>query len=297
MEDDELKLPSDYELEKEMEMFLKRIENEKKIGNHILFVQSDIKLNSATSFAQYIFGQERLITLIGELHNHSWQCDKPSLSIAEYCEKALKHNSMCKILLEYNKGDFPKKIGSEAIRDVYIVAEKMGMENNIIPFDNRAFFLTFRGQGELYSDRYYNYKTWEEIGNTFIEPFYKRWREKPDLFKVGDNYPVKIKNYLENQYVSDMDITFRTIAGMLGKYPNEEIHKALKDAWKKVADFFILRILLRNDSVNEYIVILGEAHFNNIRGVLVTAGVELGYSQGNSKNCVSMYQTYSFTDK
>jgi hypothetical protein len=258
----------------------------------VVFMETDTQLDSATSFSQYIYQSRRLITMIGERHEQEWKCTPTSLSVADYCKTVLKANTRCKIMLEYNKGDNPVHIGSHAIREVYKVATGMGKTGSIIPFDTRAFFLGVEGQADLYGSGYAKYKSWESVGMTFIEPFYQRIREDEKLFKVSDQYDPSVKNYLENVYVSDMEKKFRYIAGMFGRAPAAEIHQALKDAWKKVADFFILRALLRNDNTSEYIVIMGEAHHTNLAGVLKSIAVQLNQQSGSPKKCVRLYETY-----
>lgn len=286
------------ESEDEMKKFQDQLDLEKKLGKHLIFIQSGIKLDSAFSFSQYIFKNIRLITMIGEKHEKSWPCPKPSISISEYCRQSVVRNPKCKIMLEYNKGDDASRIASKAIRDTYYELNKVGKLNVIIPFDTRAFFLGVEGQTDLYGLGYNKHATsWEKIGEDFIEPFFLKSRADPKLFTVEEeNYDSYIRQYLNN-YVKKIEKTFYKIASYFNKISGEKIHQMLKDVWKDVADFFILKYLLRNDdNTDEYIIILGLAHYDNLTKILKDTTRNLVHRIGNSKDCVKLFQTYRFDD-
>jgi len=277
----------------DLEKFLQRLELEKRIGKNLLFVETNTQLESTVAFSQYIFSDIRLITMIGEIHEKSWTCPNRSITVSEYCKQAVQHNPNCRVMLEYNGGDDATRIGSEAIRDTYTALDKIGKLKNIIPFDSRSFFLGVEGHRDLYGDGYKKHTgSWEKIFSDFIEPFYQKQRDYAELFKLTGDYDREIKNYLETTYFLDMDQTFKDIAAMLGHVQGSEVHRALKDAWKKVSDFFILRDLLKNDNVDHYIVIVGKSHYNNLKNILSTTALRLNEQTGSSDKCVELYQTY-----
>ena len=107
-------------------------DNKDNKDKHVVFVESKIQLNSAVGFSQYIYRDNILLTMIGELHDHNWKCPHPSISISDYCEQAVKRNPMCKVLLEYNNGDNALGIGSEAVRGVYAALERVGRVDAIV---------------------------------------------------------------------------------------------------------------------------------------------------------------------
>lgn len=286
------------ESEDEMKKFQDQLDLEKKLGKHLIFIQSGIKLDSAFSFSQYIFKNIRLITMIGEKHEKSWPCPKPSISISEYCRQSVVRNPKCKIMLEYNKGDDATRIASKAIRDTYSELNRVGKLNVIIPFDVRAFFLGVEGQIDLYGLGYNKHATsWEQLGNDFIEPYFSKFRTEPKLFALEEeNYDSYIRQYLDN-YLKKIEQTFRNIASYFNKIPGGKIHQMLKDVWKDVADFFILKYLLRNDdNTDEYIIILGMSHYDNLIKILKDTTINLVHRIGDSKDCVKLFQTYRFDD-
>jgi hypothetical protein len=292
---------NNIEIELELNKFLEKLDIEKKLGKDVIFIETDTEIESTILFSQYIYKNLRLITLLGELHDISWKCKGETISIAEYCKNSVERNPRCRILLEYNRGDDPKQIGSEAIRTVYNELERTQNLNRIIPFDSRAFFLGIQAQGDLYSNGFYNYissnspkKTYENIGLTFIEPFFSKCRNDKNLFKIDDGecYTDDVRVYLGNIYVNDITKTFHNIANSFGNISFEDLHQNLKDAWKKVTDFYVLKLLLKQDDIDDYIVVLGEAHYNNISGILKQASKQLNDHKGNKKSCINIYKTY-----
>lgn len=279
----------------QLDNFFAKLELQKRVGKQLLFVETDNQLESSVSFSQYIFSNMRLITLIGERHDKAFGCNSNGIPISEYCNNSVTRNPKCIVMLEYNSVDDPLRIGSEAIRTTYNTLNKAGKTNQIIPFDTRSFFLSSRGQNDLYGDGYNAYNTTEKIGNAFIEPFYQKQRENPKLFNLEGNYDKSAKKYLLHTYYPDLQKTFEYIAISLNKGNPKDINQMLKDAWKKVADYFILRTILKNDDVDEYIIVVGDSHRINLQAVFTFPFfTQLNNQHGSSGNCVRLYQTYKF---
>lgn len=273
----------------DIEYFFRSIDMYKKLDKYLPFIEGEVKLESVVSFSQYIFRDIRMITMIGELHNKNFSCKGESISIAEYCKRAVIHNPKCRVLLEYNKGDDPTRIGSQAIRDTFIELTKIGKSNQIIPFDVRSFFITQRGQNDLYSQEYRRYSL-REVENAFIKPFYKKQRENSKLFDLKGSYDENIRRYMLHQYFPDIINSFETASNMLKH--NQNPHQVLKDCWKKVVDYYILAAILRKDDINNYIIIFGNAHHVNIQNVLSSLITRLNSQSGNKEECVRLFQTY-----
>lgn len=281
---------SDKEKEIEMNNFFLQLDLEKRTGKHILFVDTPYHLDSAITFSQYIFKDIRLITLISEKHDEFFSCEYPSISIAEYCNKAVIRNPQCRVMLEYNIGDDPTRIGSEAVRDTFLTLQKSGKTDQIIPFDSRAFFITPREQNVLYSSEYAKYNP-SQIRKAFIEPFYQKQSENTRLFDLYGNYDSNVGEYMVNTYFPDITISFETANKML--YLHKNPHQVLKNAWKKVADYYILAKILKNDDIDEYIIVLGDAHRVNIQMVIKNFTTQLNNQiGGKSENCINLFQTY-----
>jgi hypothetical protein len=284
------KLPLSEEEERvEMGKFFAQLDLEKRTGKHMLFVETPYQLESVTAFSQYIFKDIRLITLIGERHNKSFPCEDPSISIAEYCRKAVVRNPRCRVMLEYNKGDDATRIGSEAVRSTFAVLTRAGKAGQIIPFDVRAFFLTPKGQNDLYSSDYGRYQP-DEIGPVFIEPFYQKQIEDKNLFDLRGSYDQIIIEYIMRVYYPDMRRSFEEATRLLEA--NQKQHQVLKDSWKKVVDYYILAEILRNDDIDEYIIVAGDAHRANIQYVLNYFTIQLNNQTGRKGDCVKLFETY-----
>lgn len=281
--------------EQAIEEYRQNLRDKRNQEKHIVFIERQLNLNSALTFLQTIYKKTRLITLIGEIHEKSWTCKSPHISIAEYCLERVAKNKSCRIMLEYNPSADPERIGSEAIRTVYTSLIHMaGGKDYILPFDFRSYFLSPQGQSALYD---YDWRkesiTLNDIESKFIIPYFEKYKSAFEL--NPQEYDQGIYNYLTGPFLEDVTQTFQAVGGQIqGKYPIDHIQLALKQAWKKVTDFFVLREILRNSEINEYIVILGNKHFENLRIVLGNMAEEINYQQGTPQNCVKLYHTYTF---
>lgn len=271
-------------------------QNNKYCGQDIVFIETPISLNSAVNFSQHIYKYTRLFTLIGELHQITWNCTSPSLSIAEYSKDCVMKNPNCKIMLEYYYELDPERIDSHAIKTTFAALKNIGRTDAIIAYDPRVYFLGLQGQIDLYYNNGFNkYQTPQEIGQTFIEPYFQKLRENPHLFSLDNNYDPNIYNYLINSYVPDLTQSFYAIANMLQQNkPRIEIQFALMETWKKVTDFFVLKIILKNDMINEYVIILGSKHYENLNIVLKNMTYTIVQKNGSPQQCINLYKVCSF---
>ena len=277
-------------------------------------------LNSATKFSQYLFpindGVNRKITLISELHEYSWECKNPSITIDKYCknvvDKYCKHKlSNCKIMLEYNRTQDPLTIGSEAIRSTYKTLKKQGMENVIVPFDFRVFFLSEK-HNELYTTdditKFYKEDLLGGIIQNYVLPYlsHKFAKLRPyesNIFDIRkDMYAKEVSEYLLNYYIPDITkhfiyilcILFKNYDAKTKKFPKEndkyEFTVSLKNAWKKVSDFFILRELLLKDNTQHIVLVCGEYHYDNINYVIQNFSFikKITEKEGNKNDCIKI---------
>jgi hypothetical protein len=277
----------------------------KRTGKNIVFEETDDRLESAASFSQYIIRCNVLVTLIGERHDRTFDCDAPSLSISEYCVRSVKRNPKCRIILEYYCGnekvrpDVPERMNSESIKTTFREMKKAGKQNQIIPLDYRPAFLTREGQDDLYGDGWSNYKSHDKIIEDFIVPF----KKGVDKFAMNNPhfYSPKVIDFLKTYY-DEMCTEFNCIEEKLSKSHNlTDIRQKLFDAWKLVADYFIIRRVLKKEDVlgvDEYIMILGEAHRVNIQNVFKKLNPlvsQIGDTQNGEKgDCVRLFQSYHF---
>ena len=264
------------------------------VNNHIVFQETDKTLESAVCFLQYIIRCCRLVTLIGELHNKSFKCNESSLSISEYCKNATGRNPNCRVILEYYKDDDPLRMGSKSIRTTFRALERIGKKDQIIPLDYRSYFLTRKGQNDLYGDGWKTYKTHDKVRNSFIVPFLKNI----SLFEMNKNYSEE-SEFLKI-YVNNMVKYFKKIDIELTQKKNlDDIREKLVKGWAIVADYFIIKEIVKQNDVDEYILILGKAHIKNIEKVFKNIYANFvsqisDHQIGKNKKCVKLYKTYCF---
>lgn len=279
---------------KQLVKCLQKIEAEKRIGKDIFFLETHYELKDAIGFSQYIFSKIRMITLIGELHEKSFSCEGKELSIPDYCYDIINKNPNARILLEYNNGQDPEKIGSEIIRTLYSKIKKIQKTNQIIPYDVRGYFLGSKGQNDLYGKNFKNYDSPDKILDAFIKPFYKKYKNKQgNIFSLYGKYNPYIKKYLLEDYYNHILQQFSKATYLTVN--NQNPLQILKDAWKEVSDYFILSNILKEDNIDEYIVISGKAHYINIQNIinkLPNFFLKLNNQEGSSLKCVNLYKTY-----
>lgn len=263
--------------------------------SNIVFIKKDIKLQSTVNFSQYLFKSKKLITLIGEIHNYCFYCgDKEQLSITEYSSIVVNKNSNSRILLEIQKNFPPHATESIHIVDIMNKFKKEGKEENLIMFDFRYFFL-----GDylhyVYIPEYYKKLNAEQIKKHLIEPVYTKWRAG---FSLDHSlYDEDCVRYLEQVYKKDIDVSFKHIFAEIDRNNMEDVQQMLMDSWMKVADFYVLREVMKNDHINEYVIIIGDTHRNNLQGIFTNMGMFgqlTKQQQGRPNNCVSLFETYQF---
>lgn len=265
---------------------------DKETKDHIVFVETKEFIDSAMSFSQYIFDGKRLITIIGEYHTNPFQCPQPSITIANFCKKAVSRNDKCRVLLEYNKldKDCPPSEWTECevLRTTYNELKESN-ESQMIPSDIRPAFITRREQNYLYGTTHTHMDgEYKYIREKFVNPFTKTFgitsleinpvllqKKTPKFLDQKDFHPV-IYEFFKFYYVNHMIVRFRDIDKLIrekqeiylhdGREVQGSIYERLKEAWAAVSDFFIMKSLFTiNDNINEYILIVGDGHRFNIQ--------------------------------
>ena len=267
----------------------------KETKENIVFVESEDFIDSAVSFSQYIFNGKRLITIIGELHTTPFKCPQPSMTIAQFCKNAVSRNDKCSVLLEYNNTDNKCTPSEWSECEVLTTTYNALKESNIkqmIPSDARPWFITRQGQNILYGlhtpidltnmDQEYKY-----IREKFVNPFTEhfkitnldfdvRLQAKTPQFLDEKKFSPNIYQFFKYYYLEFMLIPFKNINKLINdKQPiynsdgteiQNGIYERLKKAWAAVSDFFTMkRFFTINDDINEYILIVGDGHRENIQ--------------------------------
>jgi hypothetical protein len=263
------------------------------MANEIVFIQANKYLKSAISFDQFVKDENCLITMIGEYHMKEFSCKDPQISISDYAINRYNDNKNTRIFLEYQHGDGfdASNIQSIPIQELF---KKFGNNIPIIPYDYRAWWIGYQNQLELYQGDLQNLNNYDKIYEIYVKPLYDKWNEGFNLTK--QLYKEKEYNFLSKEYLKVIDSNFKSIVQKIQeKGDKDELVFMLKNGWKSVTDFYILKEILKSDTtVNENIIITGEAHRKNLSNILDKfLNYQLINQQINKPNeCINLYNTY-----
>lgn len=242
-------------------------------------------LEDSTVFLQYELFNNKIVSIIGELHNKNVICPQPNISVAEWCLHELAQNPNSKIFLEYNQkyGD-PTRIGSKPINDIYASLKKQGKTDLILPFDIRSEFLTKRGQDMLYNGYEFDSLNKEEIYSKFVNPFYARGLR---LIHDSETPYGKIVDDYHEYIIRDFD----AVNDALNMGNDDDIREKFKYAWMLVSDYPILATISNpNRAETGFIIVAGNNHVKNIEKFLNNAPFAklLVKSSGGKSKCVPL---------
>lgn len=254
------------------------------------------QLGSAINFKQYVFNNNhKIITIIGEYHNYDFNCVN-NKDISDYCVERVNNNSNCRILLEYSKYDDPKTIGSTTINSTYKKLLKHKKQKHIIPVDFRTLFLKSDGQSKLYDIK------WEKEGHlnknkilkAYINSFFVKAKKILTISPKKYN-PESYRNIY--RYISTVIAPeFNFINDNFDRFDIGPLQEELRLVWNKVMDIGILIQILKKDTTDEYIVIAGNRHCNNIQRMLELyfhSEFKLIHSQTYTESkCIQLNGTY-----
>ncbi len=257
-------------------------------SNHILFVETSENLDSAVSFGQYIF-EDRLITVIGELHMQDFKCNNPSITISQYCASRLRDNNNALVLLEYNPGNDPLLIESHVIKSTFARIKADSNSDRIHPVDFRSSFIGVFGQQAIYNGGIRSF-TYKEIYDRLITPFFMNmsyFELNPSVFNPG------VIQFMYS-YIDSVKKEMERLRDNLESISGEEIEQTLKDIWMKIMDYFILREVFMKGETNECIIVVGDTHRKNLQQVFRDISLNnLNEQEGSSTSCVNLFATYT----
>lgn len=253
------------------------------------------QLGTAINFKQYVStDNQKMITIIGEYHNFNFNCAN-NKDISQYCLERVKENTNCNILLEYSKYDDPKTIGSETINSTYKKLVKHKKKKHIFPVDFRTLFLKVEGQSNLYDIIWKEGDfTKDKILEDYINPFFKSSNK---ILKIDEeDYSFESYNNIYRYIINVIAPEFNFINDYLDTFDIGPLQKELRTTWNKVMDIGIMIHILKNNESDEYIVIAGDRHCQNLETMLNTyfhSQFRLVHSQTYSENkCIQLNGTY-----
>lgn len=230
---------------------------------------NDKKLHSATNFLQYNFFNKKLITIISELHSTVYENVKDSkiqISVTDYAKSVIDRNNKSRILIEIDDKIDPSTTSSINIKDIAIMVNGENKLSHLIKFDFRIWYLTRHNNHMLYGT-IFSQMNKDFLLDNFIKPYYEKHNE---AFRIKDTTEDTMEFLFK--YIDTLNKDFKVVQTYIENIENLENHlqhiqKLLKDCWMKVCDFYILREIMKNDDINEYVILIGQSHIENIKNV------------------------------
>ena len=282
--------------------------------NIVAIEEKNTVLDYIHNLSQFLYNG-KLITLIGELHEHRKAiCDKNNvISVGDYCYKELSMNTNCQIILEYHFTEKkPETLQTITLKNTYKKCS-CKFSDKIVAGDFRQDILTHTQQGDLYNnDVFWKFhSSW--IHDNFIKPFLSK---KDDYFSflVRENYQSKVFDILMNEKLRIIDsmnimgneLTHSSHINYKRNIdPDQQegdfrmrIKKGLMISYQRLCDIKILGIILSLKSiVTECIVIIGMAHFEYLYTYLKQiSDITLTERTTEKNNCVSLYRSYVWNE-
>jgi len=252
-----------------------------------VFIDSDTKLNDIVSFSQYIIGDRKLITIMGESHGYTKQCPGENINVEDYCLECVKMNNNCYILCEFSFNSLPPKHIFLLVNEVL----KKITKDRIIPIDVRSIFLGLKNFNNFGNQSLKLWSSAKKCKKLYLDTYYDNLHHfRIDKSKYGKEEYKCLKTYNRS-----LCAEAKEISSLLGKI---NISQNLLYFWSNIMDFFILKYILSDDDT-DYILLAGDNHRINLESILdktqfatcinkqtIRNGEEI-----DENNCVSLYNS------
>lgn len=226
---------------------------------------------------------KKLITLIGEYHNEKIECgsypDEDVINIADYL-KNISSSVNKKVVLEYDKFLCSSESIVECSLNIKYTLENIDFKKykNIkkIAMDFRTQFLGLKNQYILYNnpELILGYST-KDILNIYVDTFFLQIEEKSKFLK-GEKYN-KFINILFSDYLPKINSQFQNLGrlisdkwGEMSEKDKNDVIISLKNVWSDLSDYYIIREFFKVEDIDEYVIVVGKNHYDNIYNYLIT---------------------------
>jgi hypothetical protein len=203
----------------------------------------------------------KLITIIGETHNDfNKYTASDAINITDYITQKYLTDPYIKLVLEYSPSVTDLKyIGSQSIQHL-----SMNFKYKYIftPVDYRLDFLGVENLNNLY---YGIPPPSKDLFVNYIKPFFDKFNE---IFrKIEPNFIIDLneRKYLD-LYLKSIADEFADITTLISISSRlDMIYPRLMANWSRIPEYFTLKEIFnrKNDDINEYIIIVGDAHVKN----------------------------------
>jgi len=232
--------------------------------------QGPEKLINVETFQQYIINN-RLVTVLGELHNKK-SCTRPrrdNITPAQYIKYRINQNPKhIKVLLEY----FGDKSAREFSRQQRLQLSQCGNLVQISETIPKKYIKKTDARkilginlGYLYTDEIKKISI-SDLNRLYLKPI-------KVLLEKFENYLILHKHdYNHNElmylysYGNEKNEVYKYL--LTDNVPRQERVQLLQKTWIELADLDILKVILKqNNSIFEYIIIIGTAHSQHLYSI------------------------------
>ena len=236
--------------------------------------QGPENLINIETFQQYIINN-RLVTVLGELHNNK-SCTRPghyNITPAQYIKYRIKQNPKhVKVLLEYfgdaSAREFSRQQGLQLSQCGNLVQIAETIPKKYIKKTDARKILgikLFRKSRELYYTTLQSH-TISDLNRLYLKPI------KVLLEKFEDYLKTHAHDYNHNElmylysYGNEKNEVYKYL--LTHNISRQERIKLLQKTWIELADLDILKVILKqNNSIFEYIIIIGTAHSQHLYSI------------------------------
>ena len=275
-------------------------------------MSNDVKIESATNVTQFelltdkeeqhnVNVSSRLITLIGEYHEHNFKCKgyPKSITINDYLQSRVKKNNKCKILLEFHpnlSNEQIGRIGTDIIQNIYNrdTRDNDKIREHVVGIDIRTDFIGREGQTNLYNKSNLKSKyTTDEFKETFINPFFEAGGDvglNSRLQDLDETAQKNLRKYTSKIYKKMLQYESQ---------PNPTLLE-LQEIWAMITDFEVLLKINEKTLCDEIIVCIGDFHRINLSKEIArwsnTIKISGNDNISDSESCVSVDSLKNVSD-
>jgi len=232
--------------------------------------QGPENLINIETFQQYIINN-RLVTVLGELHNNK-SCTRPghyNITPAQYIKYRIKQNPKhVKVLLEYfgdaSAREFSKQQGLQLSQCGNLVQIAETIPKKYIKKTDARKILGIN-LGYLYTNEIKKISI-SDLNRLYLKPI------KVLLEKLENYLKTHAHDYNHNElmylysYGNEKNEVYKYL--LTHNISRQERIKLLQKTWIELADLDILKVILKqNNSIFEYIIIIGTAHSQHLYSI------------------------------
>lgn len=235
--------------------------------------KSKKKVMNVINMSQYNISGN-YVTIFGELHTTIplLYDKKLGIGLDEFILDRIHKNKSIKILLEYNPDFNPLTIESNNINEIYRKLYDNNLNSHIIPFDYKYYFINYHDYFKLFNSLEFLKLTKNQIIKCYLDPYFDKSKHHAFNLDMVD-YTKDAYNYLY-EYLKNIENRLGYLYEDINLPKNKKVYKSndmlrfeLIINWANLADFFILREILKKQT-SEYIIVVGDNHRINIQKIL-----------------------------